>query len=128
MQRRALLTVCQMLCRVLTKRVARPGTSSRRTRSAARTTSWTRSAIQRYEQRSCVWLLLFRGTDTADDACGSQGSCGSCYAFAAASALGGRICRSTANKWNVVMSPQVSLPRFGRSVAVYGLQTADCTC
>eukprot|EP00287_Rhodomonas_sp_CCMP768_P002163 CAMPEP_0196737478 /NCGR_PEP_ID=MMETSP1091-20130531/15198_1 /TAXON_ID=302021 /ORGANISM="Rhodomonas sp., Strain CCMP768" /LENGTH=1109 /DNA_ID=CAMNT_0042081333 /DNA_START=9 /DNA_END=3338 /DNA_ORIENTATION=+ len=35
-----------------------------------------------------------------------QGSCGSCYAFAAATALGGRICRSTEHKWNVIMSPQ----------------------
>jgi len=35
-----------------------------------------------------------------------QGSCGSCYAFAAASAFSARMCGKTDEKWNIVASPQ----------------------
>ena len=35
-----------------------------------------------------------------------QGSCGSCYAFAAASAFSARMCGKTDGKWNIVASPQ----------------------
>jgi len=35
-----------------------------------------------------------------------QGSCGSCYAFAAATAFSARMCSKTQEKWNIVASPQ----------------------
>jgi len=42
-----------------------------------------------------------------------QGSCGSCYAFAAATSYSARMCRKTSALWNIVASPQEMLDCTG---------------